>query len=434
MAANMTTETPGPTYRSVFAVAEFRTMFAGLLMFILGFEFEILGMSVLVYTQTRSSFLAAVTFGMGFMPQAVGGAFITSLADRLSPRAVITGSLFIRATPGLVIGLWPALPIPAKLGLLAVAATVTPVFIAANSGLLPDVLGEDRYVLGRSIFSSSNSAVQVIGLGVGGGVLAALPARWLLLAAGGSLVAAGTIMRLGLQYRAARAGSRGIRGVVRTTMTGNAELLADRRVRSLLLAQWLPMWFITGAEALIIPYTVSLGHHAVAASPLLAAVPTGMLIGDVIVGRFCPAAVRERLAFPLALLVGAPLVAALFHPPLLVIGAALFLSGLGCSYHLSIQKAFLHSLSPELRGRGFGLRAAGELGGEGLIPSAIGGIAAGLGAAPAIAIAGAAGVLAALALRGPLSHAAARAGAGGHAPALVRTRSEQPQRVPEKNP
>jgi len=421
MASNATTESPRTTYRSVFAVTEFRTMFAGLLMFILGFEFEILGLSVLVYTQTKSGFLAAVTFGMGFMPQAVGGAFLTSLADRLSPRAVITTSLFIRAAPGLVIGLWPTLPIPAKLALLAVAATATPVFIAANSGLLPDVLDEDRYILGRSIFSSTDSGVQVIGLGVGGGILAALPARWLLLAAGASLVLAGTIMRFGLKYHAARAGSRSVRGVVQATMTGNAELLANRRVRSLLLAQWLPVWFITGAEAVIIPYTASLGHPPSAASPLLAAVPTGMLIGDVIVGRFCRTAVREGLAFPLALLVGAPLLVAAFRPSLLVIGTALFLAGFGCSYQLGIQKAFLDSLSPQLRGRAFGLRAAGELGGEGLIPLAIGGIASALGAGAAIAIAGAAGIVAAVSLRGPLSPAATQADTS----VLARPKQEQ---------
>ena len=41
------------TYRSVFAVGEFRVLFAALLMYVLGFEFEILGLSVLIFDQTR---------------------------------------------------------------------------------------------------------------------------------------------------------------------------------------------------------------------------------------------------------------------------------------------------------------------------------------------------------------------------------------------
>ena len=69
------------TYRSVFAVGEFRVLFATLLMFVLGFEFEILGLSVLVYAQTRSAFWTALAFGVGFAPQVLGGALFTSLAD-----------------------------------------------------------------------------------------------------------------------------------------------------------------------------------------------------------------------------------------------------------------------------------------------------------------------------------------------------------------
>ena len=75
------------------------------------------------------------------------------------------------------------------LALVAAAATATPVFTAAASAVLPDVLDGDRYVLGRSVFSLTGSAIQIIGLGIGGAILAALPARRLLLAAG--LAAAG---------------------------------------------------------------------------------------------------------------------------------------------------------------------------------------------------------------------------------------------------
>ncbi len=407
------------TYRSVFAAGEFRVLFAGMLMYVLGFEFEILGLSVLVYAQTRSAFLAALAFSMGFAPQAIGGALFTSLADRLPPRGVIAAGLLTRAAPGVVIGLWPALPVPAMLALLAATATVAPVFSAAVSGLLPDVLDGDRYILGRSIFSLTSSGAQIAGLGIGGAVLAVLPARSLLLAAGGSLVVASLIMRLGLRPRSARAGSATVagtaggtvrgtargtaRGTVRATVAGNVELLSDHRVRGLLLAQWLPVWFVTGAESLIVPYTGSLGQPASAASPLLAAVPAGMLLGDVLIGRFCRPATRERLTFPLTMLMGAPLLALLVRPPLAVAAAALFLSGIGSGYELGIQQAFLDSLPARLRGQAFGLSATGGMGGQGLLPPAAGGLAAALGAAAAMAAAGAATILAALALRGPLT-------------------------------
>ena len=403
------------TYRSVFAAGEFRVLFAGMLMYVLGFEFEILGLSVLVYAQTRSAFWTALAFSMGFAPQAVGGALFTSLADRLPPRAVIAAGLLTRAAPGLVIGLRPTLPVPVMLALVAVAATVAPVFSAALAGVLPDVLDGDRFVLGRSVFSLTGSATQIIGLGIGGAILAALPARWLLLAAGLSLLAAAVIARLGLRPRPARTDRAGGRtdgpaapGVVRATVRGNLELLADRTVRGLLLAQWLPAWFVTGAESLIVPYAGSLGQPASAATPLLAAVPAGMLLGEVIIGRFCRPRTRQRLAFPLAVAMGAPLLVLAFRPPLPVAGPALFACGLGFAYALGLQQAFLDSLPDRLRGQAFGLNATGAMGGQGLLPPAAGGLAAAFGAGPAMAIAGAATILAALALRGPLTGRAAR--------------------------
>jgi predicted MFS family arabinose efflux permease len=397
------------TYRSVFAAGEFRVLFATLLMFVLGFEFEILGLSVLVYAQTRSAFWTALAFSMGFAPQALGGALFTALADRLPPRLVIAAGLLTRAGPGLVIGLWPGLPVPAMLALVAVAATATPVFTAANSAVLPEVLDGDRYVLGRSVFSVTGSATQIIGLGIGGAILAVLPARSLLLAAGLSLLAAALVARLGLRPRPAlTAGAKAsagaaARGIVRATLSGNIELLADRTVRGLLLAQWLPAWLVTGAESLIVPYTGSLGLPASAASPLLAATPAGMLLGDVIVGRFCRPRVRQRLAFPLAAAMGLPLLALAFRPPLPVAGAVLFACGFGFAYALGIQQAFLDSLPARLRGQAFGLNSTGIMTGQGLIPPAAGGLALAFGAGAAMTVAGAATILAALLLRGPLT-------------------------------
>jgi MFS family permease len=404
------------TYRSVFAVREFRVMAAAMFMYVLGFEFEVLGLSVLVFAQTRSALWTALAFSAGFAPQAVGGALFTSLADRLPPRLVIGAGLATRAVPGLIIGRWPALPVPALLALVAAAATTAPVFTAALSGLLPELLDGDRYVLGRSVFGLTGSATQLAGLGAGGAILAVVPARWLLLAAGGALAANAALIRLGLRRRPAREApgprahqrkpgrkpGRG-RGLIRDTLAGHAELLGDPAVRGLLLAQWLPAWFVTGAESLIVPYTASLGHPARAAAPLLAAVPAGMLLGDLLAARFCPPGARRRLAFPLVVAMGVPLLALPFRPPLLLAAVALLACGSGFAYQLGLQQAFLDVLPQARRGQGFGLNSTGAMGGQGLTPAVTGALAGALGAGPGMAIAGAATIAAALALRGPLT-------------------------------
>jgi Na+/melibiose symporter-like transporter len=377
------------SYLSVFAVREFRTLLVGLVMFALGFESEILGLSVLVYARTGSSLWAALAFSAGFAPQAVSGAFLTSLADRLPPRAAISGSLLARAFPGLVIGLVPALPVPLTLVVVAAAALVTPVFLASSSGLLPEVLDGDRYVIGRSLLSLVSAATQVAGLGLGGVLLAVLPARGLMVLAGASLTVSALVMRLGLRGRPARA-DRGARGIVRATLAGNRELLASPRLRRLLLMQWLPAWFATGAEALLVPYTESLGRPAGAASLLLASMPCGMLVGNFVVGRLCAPTVRERLVLPLSLLVGAPLLCFACRPPLAVAAVCVCASGMGLAYPAGLQRAFVEAIPESLRGQGFGLASTGLMGGQGLLPTAFGGVATALGPAGAIASAGAA--------------------------------------------
>ncbi len=54
-----------------------------------------------------------------------------------------------------------------------------------------------------------------------------------------------------------------------------------------------------------------------------------MLCGDVVIGRFCRPALRQRLVLPLAMATGAPLLVFLLHPPLPVVVAVLFGCGFG---------------------------------------------------------------------------------------------------------
>ena len=131
--------------------------------------------------------------------------------------------------------------------------------------------------------------------------------------------------------------------------------------------------------------------------------PAGMLIGDLLVGRFCAPATRTRLAFPLAAAMGVPLLALVFRPPLPLACLALLACGAGFAYQLGIQQAFLDSLPEQRRGQGFGLNATGTMGGQGLTPAVAGALAGSVGAAAAMAAAGAATILAALAFRGPLT-------------------------------
>ncbi len=383
-------------------------LFAAQLLRVVAGVSEILGVSVLVYARTGSALLSAIAYGAGFLPQLLGGALFTAAADRFPPRALLAVQLLTRAVPGAVIGLIN-LPVGAMLGLIALVTCFYPMYGAAVGGLLPEVLDGDRYVLGRSMMGAVASGGQVLGLGVGGAVLALLSAQQLMLAAAAALVAAAAVVRLRLGHRPARAAGGG-RGSVHATIAGNRALLADRRVRGLLLAQWLPASFVTGAESLIVAYVGALGKPESTASALLVALPIGMLAGNLVVGRFCRPRTRERLSFPMAALMGLPLLAFALLIPVPVGTALLVLTGAGFGYELGLQRRFVDALPNHLQGQGFGLRSAGLMGGQGAGTAAAGGLAAALGPGGAMAAAGGACVLVGLSLYRTLTGRESRRG------------------------
>lgn len=399
------TSTPerGATYGEVFAGREVRVLFGSFLLRALSTTTEILGLSVLVLASTGSVFWSAVAYGIGFAPQLVGGSLFTSLADRLPARTVLVLSLLVRAVPGLLIGL-VHLPVAVMLVLVGVVGAFDPVGTAATGRLTRTLLTGDRFVVGRSVLSAVASVAQVVGLALGGALLLVLSPRDLLLVSGAVLVAGALLARLGLAHHPVvgveRDGGDRVGGAVAQTLRGNRRLLADAHVRGLLLAQWVPAWLVTGVEALVVGYVAHRGWSTTGASLLLAAVPVGMLVGDVVVGRGLTPLRREQVAFPLALLVGLALVPWALGIPYGAVVALAVTCGLGFAYQVGLQRRFAEALPEHDQGLGFGLLSSGLMGGQGLGPVAAGALAATLGPGAAICVLGGVVVLSVLALRG----------------------------------
>ncbi|MGW0449340.1 hypothetical protein ACWDWV_28645, partial [Streptosporangium sandarakinum] len=261
------------------------------------------------------------------------------------------------------------------------------------------------------------------GLAAGGGVLAATgPAGALAATAGLSAVAA-VLLRFGLpdvpargasededegeagaRVRGPGAGGAGARtrgaggGTVRETLRVNRVLLADPRVRGLLLAQWLPVSFLTGAEAVLIPY---LGGTAGVA---LAAASAGLAAGNLAVGRLASPSGRERLALPLAVLAGVPLLGFVLRPGLAAAALLILLATVaGGSYALGLQRRFVAAVPEAVAGQAFGLAGAGVMTGQALAAALAGAVAEATAPHLAIALAGLAVIGCSLALRRHLS-------------------------------
>lgn len=392
---------PRTRYRDVLEIGEFRVLLAMMLLRALATTAEILGLSVLVYATTGSATLSAVAYGIGFAPQLIGGAFLTALADRLPARPLIVGLALVRAVPGVLIGT-VHMPVAAMLVLMGVVGCFDPVASAATGGTTRTLLDGDRYVLGRSMLNLVMSSAQIIGLGVGGVMLAVLSPRELLLVSAAALVIGAGVARVGLRSRPATSSERRA-GAVRHTMTGNRRMLTDRTVRGLLLAQWLPAWFVTGAESLIVSYVGHSGRPAATAGVLLVAVPVGMLAGDLVVGRLLRPSARERASLPLAVAMGVPLIGFAVALPTSVGFALLLLVGAGFGFELGLQRRFAEALPDHAQAQGFGLLSTGLMGGQGLAPIAAGGLAAALGSGVTIAVAGAATVVCMTLLRAALA-------------------------------
>ena len=432
------------TYAQVLAQPVFRTVFCTRILGIAADTLRMVALSTLIFAATGSPLLAAVAFGIGFVPQAVGVVGLGALADRLRPRGLVVGGYALEASAALTLVVWHP-PVAAMLLIVACVALFTPVFAGATNRLIAASLTGDAYVLGRSLATVASSAAQLLGLAVGAAAVALLSPVGALLVTAGAHALAAAWSRVGLPPDPARhepvqgdparhepvqgdsalspaepgpvsspAGPGSVpspaepggAGTVRDSWAGTRALLADRPVRTLLLAQWLPPAVVTGAEALLVPYAERGGFPAGAAGALLACSPLGMMLGDVAVARLLAPATRERLVVPLVALLGVPLLAFAAQPRLPVAAVLLILAGAGYAYSLGLQRRFLDAVPEPRRGHAFGLLAAGAMTCQGLGPVLFGLLAEAVSIGAAIALAGATVLALAAALRPALRRAA----------------------------
>ncbi|MGV4983932.1 MFS transporter [Streptomyces sp. NRAIS4] len=374
-------------YGRVFAVPEFRAVFAAHVLSMLGVIVSEIALSVLVYDLTRSPLLSALTFALGFLPYAVGGTLLAPVADRFPARRVLVtcdlvcaGCVVLMTFPGTGIGL--------LLALRCALAVVSPVFAGTRMATLADVLGEgDLFVLGRSLLRVVAQSALLVGYGLGGLLLTAVTPRHALLITVGTFLASAALLRYGTRRRPARTRP----GT--DTPPGLRPLFADRRVRVLLLVFWIPAAFSVVPEALAAPYADELGGGSAGLGLLMCALPVGTVAGELFAGARLRPAARERVALPLLCLTLLPYLGYALRPGLAPSLLLLLLSGAGSAYTLGVDQWFVRAVPQELRGRAMTVLSAGLMTVQG-VGMALAGVAAqAAGVRTAVAGAGVAGVL-----------------------------------------
>ncbi len=379
------------TFREIFAVREFRALFAGQSLTTAGRTMQMLALSALVYAATGAPLLAALALLGGLLPQAIGAVTLLSYADRVRPRGFLGAWYTAKALAALALASG-VLPIWAML-LLIMAFGVGDALASAVSGAVLAEILPGGYVLGRSVLNMSGGAMQILGFAAGGALLALLDARGALFVAAGLIACSALVTVTGLHPRAPRATGR---AGLRATWRADRALLGSRATRPLLLAAWIPNGLIVGAEAMYVPYAGAV------AGALFMAGAAGMLLGDLVVGRWVPAAARERLTTPLQSLLAVPYLLFVLHPGPVVAAVAVFLASVGYAGTLGLQQRLLEVVPGDLTGHAIGLEASGRMTWQAIGAALIGTVAEVTGAATAMTVAGVASLLVTAALWRPL--------------------------------
>jgi predicted MFS family arabinose efflux permease len=376
------------TYRELFRTDEFTPLFLTGAARVAAQTVTGLALGTLVYAQTRSPLLAALAMFGPSLAQLVGATVLLSAADRLPPRATLTGLelVFAAATAAQAV---PGLPVWAAFVILTCVGPLAALGGGVRYGLLNEILPADGYVLGRSVLNMSVGTMQICGFALGGVLVTALSPRHTLLAGAALYLAAAIIARAGLSDRPPRAGGR---PSITATWRGNALLWSSVPRRYVYLALWVPNGLVVGCESLFLSYSP---HDA---GLLFAFAALGMLAGDTLTGRFLSDRWRDRLATPLRLLLGVPFLIFAVQPPPALAVAAVALASVGYSATLLLQRRLLALTPDELSGHALGLQSAGMLAMQGIGAALAGVIAQHTSPATAMTVMAAASVAVTVAL------------------------------------
>lgn len=340
-----------PTYRQLFAIAEFRVLFVNRCVVMLSVAASGLALGTITYQATGSPVLTAMAMFGGPLVTLVASQLLLASSDSVRPRT----ALMWQVTAALVANTLqavPGMPWQGRFLLLAIPYVVNAMFSGTQWVVVRDVVPDGSFVLARSALNLAVGGMQVVGYGLGGIALLWLSPRDLFLVAAVADAICLVNLRLGIRDRPAR--GRGPGNVVQRTARVNRLLLGSPVTRALYVAMWVPNGLVVGAEALYVPY----GHGSVAGY-LFAAAAAGMMLGDLVVGRFVPHDLRDRLIGPLRITLAAPYLLLLLGPPPAVTVVVAFVASVGYAASLPLQERLFAHTDEAVHGQAMGLYGTG---------------------------------------------------------------------------
>lgn len=341
---------PRVTWREIFGVREFRGMFYAQLASLIGDQLAKVALAILVYDKTNSPLLAALTYGVTFLPALLSGPLLGVLADTRPRRSLMIACDLTRAAV-VALMLVPGLPVAALLALLFAVSALDPPFNAARAALLPDVLTGERYAVGQALTGLTLQVAQVVGFGAGGVLVATLTPRGALAVDVGSFLVSAAVLRLTVAHRPAPAAPGDISRWVLIS-AGAREVLSAPLLRNLIGITAASFAMIIATEGLAVSYAHQLGRGDTSVGLLTAAVPIGASLGLVALARV-PTQRRMPILRLLAVLWPLPLIATILRPPVAVTIALWIVTGALSAFQLIGNVLFAQALTGANRGRAF---------------------------------------------------------------------------------
>ena len=382
------------TFRDVFAVGEFRALWAAQSLSEVGDRLALVALTLLVYDRTGSPLLSAVAYAAGYVPWVIGGLALCGLGDRLPRRELMVACDVIRALVVAVMVV-PGIPVAALVGLLYASSMAQAPFEAARSAILPDVLHGERYALAAAVMQTSFRVAMVAGAVAGGITVALIGARPALGIDAVTFAASALLVRFGTRARpaAAEPGPSALKQV----REGTRLLLGDKAIRTLMLLGWLIALYSI-PEGIAAPYAGRLGGGPAAAGLVIASGQVGaVLAAPLFTKKFGPLT-RLRWMGPMAVCTCAVLLLTVFRPGLPASMAIFAVSGTFAIYQIAANTAFVEWVPDRRRAQAFGLANIGVVVGQGAALLLAGAAAEVMPPATVIAVGGGIGALSACGL------------------------------------
>ncbi|HEX6520345.1 MAG TPA: MFS transporter [Streptosporangiaceae bacterium] len=389
-------------------IREFRWLSAAQALSCLGDQFAQVAIALLVYDRTGSPLLTAIVYALTYLPPIVGGPLLSGLADLFPRRTVMVSCDLIRMVTVALMAV-PGVPFWMLCALLFSTVLLGAPFFSARAALLPDILPARNLVIGSAVANTIHQATQIVGFVAGAAAVAAVGANRTLALDALSFGISALVILAAIRPRPAAAGhpagarpaATGIGGHLRviggSAGDGIRVVFGNRTLRTLVFFGWLAGFYIV-TEGLAAPYARAIGGDAITVGLLMASVPTGTALGAMLIGRLARPSTQLWTMGWLAVLSCAPLVASIWNPPLWAVLPLWVLAGVGGSFQIVAIPAFALALTPETRGRAFGVAQSGLYAVQGIGILAGGAVASVLGAPAAVGLSGVAGVLVALSL------------------------------------